>query len=272
MISFSKIYKFAEVFQDLSYLENMFWDNSPPTQKQTPISNRNTPKLRAGFDPPTGYSRITRTVGQNLQQISYNILRQNINQPFGTQIPFEYNGIKYIALIEEHSPSNSIPRPHPGVSLLVENKPTPTTNTPAKIVQDINLPKENTNNFSKRTLQKVRELDPRLQPIVLELIRKGWESGLRPEIVEGRRSQERQNELYEQGRSKPGQVVTWTRNSKHTQGLAVDIAQLDENGKITYNATPGFWEQMGSIGKSLGLTWGGDWKKTPDKPHFQLNS
>jgi hypothetical protein len=27
---------------------------------------------------------------------------------------------------------------------------------------------------------------------------------------------------------------------------------------------------MGSIGKSLGLFWGGDFQHNPDEPHFQL--
>ncbi len=42
-------------------------------------------------------------------------------------------------------------------------------------------------------------------------------------IVEGHRPQARQNYLYEQGRTRPGNVVTWTRNSNHTQGRAVDV-------------------------------------------------
>jgi len=43
------------------------------------------------------------------------------------------------------------------------------------------------------------------------------------EIVEGYRSQARQNHLYEQGRTRDGNVVTWTKSSKHTAGLAVDV-------------------------------------------------
>src|SRR5690606_32133975 len=42
-------------------------------------------------------------------------------------------------------------------------------------------------------------------------------------VVEAHRSQERQNYLYQRGRSLPGQVVTWTRNSNHTAGRAVDV-------------------------------------------------
>ncbi|MCC6241874.1 MAG: hypothetical protein IT353_03495 [Gemmatimonadaceae bacterium] len=42
-------------------------------------------------------------------------------------------------------------------------------------------------------------------------------------IVETTRSQERQNFLYEQGRSRSGPVVTWTRDSAHLTGDAVDV-------------------------------------------------
>jgi hypothetical protein len=45
-------------------------------------------------------------------------------------------------------------------------------------------------------------------------------------IVETVRTQARQDALYEQGRTQPGAVVTWTRDSAHTRGEAVDV-QID---------------------------------------------
>ena len=45
-------------------------------------------------------------------------------------------------------------------------------------------------------------------------------SGIRVFAAE---TQARQNLLYEQGRSRPGPVVTWTRNSNHLVGRAVDV-------------------------------------------------
>lgn len=42
-------------------------------------------------------------------------------------------------------------------------------------------------------------------------------------VVETARTQERQDWLYEQGRSRSGPVVTWTRDSAHTRGEAVDV-------------------------------------------------
>lgn len=49
------------------------------------------------------------------------------------------------------------------------------------------------------------------------------EHGHRVQVVEALRPQARQDFLYEQGRSRPGPVVTWTRASKHTLGLAADV-------------------------------------------------
>jgi len=49
------------------------------------------------------------------------------------------------------------------------------------------------------------------------------EYGKDVELVEGYRTQSRQDFLYNQGRTEPGDVVTWTKSSKHTLGLAADV-------------------------------------------------
>lgn len=49
------------------------------------------------------------------------------------------------------------------------------------------------------------------------------EFGKDVQLVEGFRTQSRQDFLYDQGRSRPGDVVTWTKASKHTLGLAADV-------------------------------------------------
>jgi hypothetical protein len=49
------------------------------------------------------------------------------------------------------------------------------------------------------------------------------EFGHQVKVVETLRHQTRQNHLYEQGRTRPGEVVTWTRSSNHSTGLAADV-------------------------------------------------
>jgi peptidoglycan L-alanyl-D-glutamate endopeptidase CwlK len=101
-------------------------------------------------------------------------------------------------------------------------------------------------------------------------------------VIEGLRTQERQDDLYAQGRTKPGKVITWTKNSKHIDGKAVDVVML-KNGAIDWNDAKAF-EDLGRImvdtAKQLGvkLRWGYDWdsdgvlreKGENDGPHFEL--
>ena len=68
------------------------------------------------------------------------------------------------------------------------------------------------------------ELDPLFRSR-LERVRSRMEAefGHKVEIVEGYRDQARQDVLYAQGRTRPGPIVTWTRNSLHTEGRAADV-------------------------------------------------
>lgn len=95
------------------------------------------------------------------------------------------------------------------------------------------------------------------------------------------RSQKEQDDLYAQGRTKPGNKVTWVRTSKHSFTLkdgtpaakAFDIAVLrdgkpiwdlkadvDKNGMADYR-------QVGEIGRKLGMRVGIDFG---DAPHFEF--
>jgi len=56
---------------------------------------------------------------------------------------------------------------------------------------------------------------------VAERMRSGY--GRTLEVIEGVRSQVRQDALFNQGRTDPGPVVTWTTESMHTIGRAADV-------------------------------------------------
>ena len=101
--------------------------------------------------------------------------------------------------------------------------------------------------------------------LFLELCEK---AGLKVKLTETYRSQERQNELYAQGRTTPGQIVTWTKTSRHTSRRAWDICQNIKGRE--YDTSTGFFDKCGEIAASLGITWGGTWK-TPDRPHFEIS-
>ena len=67
--------------------------------------------------------------------------------------------------------------------------------------------------------------------------------------------------------------VSWTTHSRHLDGDAIDVCPYEEyaiNGrqKLNWGSHPK-WDEIGKIGKSCGLVWGGDWKQR-DLGHFEL--
>lgn len=94
------------------------------------------------------------------------------------------------------------------------------------------------------------------------------------------RTFQQQNDLYAQGRTRPGRVVTWAvgGQSWHNYGLAVDICLVHISGKmVSFDSLADFdkdgvadWLEVVKILKSYGWEWGGDWAKPKtDLPHFQ---
>lgn len=124
--------------------------------------------------------------------------------------------------------------------------------------------------------RKIEELLPELQEKFHDFRQLADEAGVQFMITCTYRSQEEQDELYEQGRTKPGRKVTWTRHSKHTDRMAFDIAVLNESNQPTWDTKADIdkdniddYLELGEIGEQVGLVWGGRWK-SPDYPHFQL--
>lgn len=96
-------------------------------------------------------------------------------------------------------------------------------------------------------------------------------------IVQGLRTIDEQNELYAQGRTKPGNIVTNAKggSSYHNYGLAFDFCLLYD-GKVSWDT--GFdadkdgqadWQEVVKTFKANGYTWGGDFHSIPDAPHLE---
>ncbi len=115
----------------------------------------------------------------------------------------------------------------------------------------------------------ISALTPNAQIACKAFLAECEKQGLKVRITETYRSQERQNELYAIGRTKPGSKVTWTLNSRHTSRRAWDVCQ-NIKGK-EYDTSEGFFDKCGKVAKKLGITWGGTWK-TPDRPHFEVSA
>jgi len=76
--------------------------------------------------------------------------------------------------------------------------------------------------------------------------------GLPVVVAEARRSSARQAALYAQGRTAPGNIVTWSDSSKHTTGDAIDIA-FDLGQGITWPEDRRYWDAAAVVGDYLGL-------------------
>lgn len=78
-----------------------------------------------------------------------------------------------------------------------------------------------------RADRAIEKLDPELVSRIRRVTERLLvEHGHEVELVEGYRSPERQEFLFAQGRTTPGPVVTWTRQSMHSRGRAADL-QID---------------------------------------------
>ena len=95
-----------------------------------------------------------------------------------------------------------------------------------------------------------------------------------PMVTECYRSPERQDELFEQGRSKPGPVVTYKRGgeSKHTAlpSRALDVAFLLADGEVSWSGL--LLSKFARLMKAADarVRWGGDWPGFKDRPHFEV--
>jgi peptidoglycan LD-endopeptidase CwlK len=131
---------------------------------------------------------------------------------------------------------------------------------------------------------KERPAPTGLHPIVEEkkneLVKKAAAIGIDILITDDFRSIEAQNNLHGQGRTKPGNIVTYAEGgeSYHNYGLAIDFALLLENGDVVWDTKrdgngngKADWLEVADIGKELGFSWGGDWRRFKDYPHLEMN-
>lgn len=121
--------------------------------------------------------------------------------------------------------------------------------------------------------QRLSIVFPALAEKIYQLSTRCLQEGFAICVVQGLRTVEEQQALYEQGRNgNPGKIVTNAPggHSWHNFGLAVDCAPVEPDGSIDWNAEHPQWKLMERIGVSLGLTSGANWIRIVDAPHFQL--
>jgi peptidoglycan L-alanyl-D-glutamate endopeptidase CwlK len=136
--------------------------------------------------------------------------------------------------------------------------------------------------FGARSLENMVGVHPKLVRVLNLAIKKSKVDFM---VIEGVRSLARQKQLYAQGRTTPGKVVTWTLNSNHFKkadgfGHAVDIlpAPYDWKDTAPFDAVA---DAMFAAAKELGvrIRWGADWDRDgkprergeTDSPHWELD-
>lgn len=120
-----------------------------------------------------------------------------------------------------------------------------------------------------RSEKAIAALLSQVQPYARALVKKAAQHGINIKVIGGLRTYEEQNELFAQGRTKPGRIVTNARGgfSNHNFGIAFDVGVFE--GANYLGESPKY-KALGALGMDLGLEWGGNWKTFLDEPHFQL--
>ena len=117
----------------------------------------------------------------------------------------------------------------------------------------------------------IKQLHPKLQEKVAKLKELCEKEGLAIGIGECFRSVAEQDALYAKGRTTSGSIVTnakgSTYSSQHQWGIAFDFFK---NVKGHEFDDADFFSRVGSLAKSIGLAWGGDWTGFVDRPHLYL--
>lgn len=136
-------------------------------------------------------------------------------------------------------------------------------------------------NLGPKSLARLNGVHPSLVSVVKRAIEITTQDF---SVLCGVRTAEEQKELYAQGRTKPGAIVTWTLKSNHFTsadgfGHAVDLVPYP----VDWDTLPKFdaiAEAMMRAAEELGVTirWGADWDMDglvreageSDSPHFEM--
>ena len=117
--------------------------------------------------------------------------------------------------------------------------------------------------------RSISDLHPKVAAMCSEFINRCKNEDIDVIITSTYRDAASQNELYAQGRTKPGKKVTNAKagQSFHNWRVAFDFCPI-VNGKCQWNDTALF-TRCGEIAESVGLEWAGRWVKFKELAHCQ---
>jgi len=132
------------------------------------------------------------------------------------------------------------------------------------------LPRISSMPLSNISLARLAAVEPHLAERIKQL------DALAPElniqVTQGLRTWNEQNDLYSQGRTTVGSIVTDAPAgySWHNFGLGVDVVPEDVAvGQPDWNTSHPAWNRIVVLAPSVGLVSGATWRSFPDWPHLQ---
>jgi peptidoglycan L-alanyl-D-glutamate endopeptidase CwlK len=136
--------------------------------------------------------------------------------------------------------------------------------------EPVPTPAAGSNLVDARSERAIDSLLPEVRTYARALLHAADAQGITLIVTSATRSYAEQDALYQQGRTRAGKVVTNARagHSNHNFGVAFDVT-IFRNGEPVWESPA--YKAVGALGKSLGLTWGGDWISIDDQPHFELH-
>jgi peptidoglycan L-alanyl-D-glutamate endopeptidase CwlK len=110
--------------------------------------------------------------------------------------------------------------------------------------------------------RSLREKQAIFARALARLIREAEEKGIFVFVNELYRSQERQEQLYKEGKTK-------ALHSAHLEGLAADLIVLRDGKPVMENCIE--YQTLGQIWSAMGGIWGGHFKSIYDIYHFEYS-
>ena len=118
--------------------------------------------------------------------------------------------------------------------------------------------------------RSLSDLNPKVAEMCSEFINRCKVAVIDVIFTSTYRDAESQNELYAQGRTKPGKKVTNAKagQSYHNWRVAFDFCPI-VNGKCQWG-DDALWTKCGEIAEGIGLEWAGRWTKFRETAHCQF--
>lgn len=127
--------------------------------------------------------------------------------------------------------------------------------------------------LGNRSNENISNIDTRLAVIIGAVLSK---CNVDFTITQGFRTVEYQKSLYAQGRTKKGNIVTYCdgvkKKSRHQSGKAIDFIPYPFKGWDDIEGFKKVGNELERVGKLLGYncSYGGNWTKFKDYPHFEI--